>query len=458
MKLIPYLRQSKKKEQSISIGDQRTAIRRWAKEAGVALAEEVIEEGVSGSKSWRERALGQAVATCEAGKAAGIIVAYQDRLSRENGLATAEVWEALELAGVRLVAAAEGLDTAAGDHEMLFTIKAAIAREQWKRHRLNWNNARQNAVGRGVKPGPCPAGYSRGEEGTLVPNGDANAVREAFRLRADEGANWHKIARFLTERGVVGSKGNVVWTPSAARRLGENRNYLGEIKSGEFVNAEAHPALVDEVTFRRANRKEGKKPVGRGDGPLLGGGLVRCGTCGSALVRGVSKGREYLRCSGTTTVKGPHACIGIWVLEPYLIEQALERHTGWLANLALVAPDTAELDRAVEEARVEVEAVEGMIGTSLPVDSVQRRALEAALDELAAAAAPAGAPRWATIDPREMLFEVQESGILGDEVRLVARDIPTARQFLREMLGQVTLAAGSRVPVEERIIQKAEAA
>ncbi len=117
------------------------------------LAPELVEQGVSGSKSWRDRALGEAVDACARGDAAGVIVAWQDRLSRENGLATAEVWEALDRAGARLVCAAEGLDTAAGDHEMLFTIKAAIAREQWKRYRANWEKARSNAVGRDLFPG-----------------------------------------------------------------------------------------------------------------------------------------------------------------------------------------------------------------------------------------------------------------------------------------------------------------
>jgi Resolvase, N terminal domain len=82
----------------------------------------VVEQNVSGSKPWRERALGEAVAACERGKAAGVIVAWQDRLSRENGRATAEVWDALKEADARLVCAAEGLDTAAADLEMLFTI------------------------------------------------------------------------------------------------------------------------------------------------------------------------------------------------------------------------------------------------------------------------------------------------------------------------------------------------
>src|SRR6266568_3693536 len=151
--LIPYLRQSRKKEVTISLDDQRAAIKRWAEREGIALAPEIVERGVSGSKPWRERELGKAVEACERGRASGIVVAWQDRLSRENGLATAEVWEALEACGARLVCVNEGLDTATGDHEMLFTIKAAIAREQWKRHRANWERAQRSANERGIPNG-----------------------------------------------------------------------------------------------------------------------------------------------------------------------------------------------------------------------------------------------------------------------------------------------------------------
>ena len=130
------MRQSRTKERTISIEEQRRDIQQWAKKARVELGPEVVEQNVSGSKPWRERALGRAVDACERGEAAGIVVAWQDRLSRENGRATAEVWEALEKAGARLVCAAEGFDTAAGDHELTFSIKAAIAREQWSKGRV----------------------------------------------------------------------------------------------------------------------------------------------------------------------------------------------------------------------------------------------------------------------------------------------------------------------------------
>src|SRR5436309_1186163 len=113
--IVPYLRQSRKKERTISITDQRRDIEAWAERAGVQLAAEVVEQGVSGSKHWKERELGAAIEACERGEAAGIVVAYQSRLSRESGLGRAEVWEALQVAGARLVCVAENIDTARDD-------------------------------------------------------------------------------------------------------------------------------------------------------------------------------------------------------------------------------------------------------------------------------------------------------------------------------------------------------
>ena len=186
--LIPYVRQSRKKEVTISIDEQRAAITTWAEREGVKLALEIVEQGVSGSKSWRERELGKAVEACEQGQAAGIVVAWQDRLSRENGLATAEVWQALEQAGVRFVAVGDGIDTATGDHELLFSIKAAIARDQWKRYRANWINARRNAIERGVHPSTYVAvGYRRNQVDPRV----TGAARATF----DSGAALGRCGR-----------------------------------------------------------------------------------------------------------------------------------------------------------------------------------------------------------------------------------------------------------------------
>lgn len=460
--LIPYLRQSRAKEVSISIPDQLAAVKRWAEVAGVKLAAPVVDEGVSGSKPWRERGLGAAVAACERGEASGIIVAWQDRLTREPLSAQHEVWEKLDAANARFVAVGDGVDTTLEGQQMLLGMKALVARDQWLRYRANWENARKDAIERGAKPGPCPAGYSRAQDGVLEPNGDAEAVVEAFRLRA-EGGNWCDVARHLTGAGVVGSKGSSEWTPSAAQRLIANRNYLGEIKSGEYVNTGAHPALVSAGVFRRAARQSVRSgPVVRGDGPLLGGGLVRCGACGSALVRGVSRGYEHLRCSGMNGgVK--HAAISLRILEPHLIGLALEQHTGWVyPELDSPDPGLEAAVRDAEEALREVEALQGTVrpaayAVALSEAQDAAEAAQAALD--AALPTPDGPTRWISTHPREELFfragdgdEAQD--VLGEPLldpdRLLPYDVRTARQFLRDMLGTVTVKPG-RAAVQDRV-------
>lgn len=271
--LIPYLRQSRAKERTISIDEQRRDVRRWAEAAGAELAPEVVEKNVSGSKSWRERALGEAVDACERGEAAGIIVAFQDRLSRENGAATAEVWEALDRAGARFVSAGEGIDTATGDQEMLFTIRAAIARDQWKRYRANWERARRSTIERGIPASRAPFGYrkARGKRLEVDPRA-AGKVLEAFELRA-AGVPMTEVGRRFG------------WSHSTARQILANDVYLGVLRHGEFVNEAAHDPIVPRDLFDavQATRTTQPVPPGETTRDRLLTGLARCGGCGRTL-------------------------------------------------------------------------------------------------------------------------------------------------------------------------------
>ena len=53
------------------------------------------------------------------------------------------------------------LTPAKQEQELLFAIKAAIAREQWKRYQANWRNATRNAIERGVYIGVPPVPRTR---------------------------------------------------------------------------------------------------------------------------------------------------------------------------------------------------------------------------------------------------------------------------------------------------------
>lgn len=281
--LVPYLRQSRKRERTISLDDQRRSITGWAASNGVALAPEVVEQGVSGSKPWRERELGRVIEACERGEVAGVIVSFQDRLSRESGLATAEVWESLERCGARLVCASEGLDTAAGDSELVFMIKAAIAREQWKRFRTNWANARRNAVARGVHPCVAiPFGYTDTDgDRRLIPGAStAETVRALFRLRS-QGTSWNELCEFLENEGVKPRQGTH-WVPASVAKVIKNRVYLGEAFHGEYRNPQAHEPLVTRAVWQAAQKKFPGRVVRGTEGARLSG-LVFCGCCGGRM-------------------------------------------------------------------------------------------------------------------------------------------------------------------------------
>ena len=347
--LVPYLRQSRAKERTISIDEQRRDIARWADANGVTLAPEVVEQGVSGSKPWRERALGDAVDACERGEAAGIIVAWQDRLSRENGLGTAEVWEALERAGARLVCAAEGLDTAAGDHEMTFTIKAAIARDQWKRHRANWQRAQRSSIERGVPNGRANIGYRKQRGGPLkvVPRQAAKVV-EAFELRA-AGVPYSQIGRRFG------------WSHSTTRQILCNDVYLGVLGFGGYVNENAHEAIISRELFDAAQASRTTAPVPPGattaDRILIG--LARCGGCGKTL-----KVVRRPRVDGTYAVAYycKNAASVPCLTRAFVHADALDAFVAeWFERALATAPrliDVAAASRELEEAQRERDAAQ----------------------------------------------------------------------------------------------------
>jgi DNA invertase Pin-like site-specific DNA recombinase len=280
--LTPYLRQSRAKERTISIKEQRRTIEAWATAAGVDLGSEVVEQDVSGSKNWRTRGLGKILEACEAGKAQGVIVAFQDRLSRGDLLGTAEVWTAFGEAGARIVAC-DDVDSAPEGQRLLYVVKAEIARHQWERFQANWKAARRHAIEQGKHVGPIPAGYSRGEDGRLYPTEHADAIRAAFQARA-KGASWRQVAKLL--EGVPTSRGATSWSLKATEKALRNEAYLGVVRSGDFRNEKAHEPLVDRGTWAlvKAQKREGDYSNPSREPSMLSG-IARCATCGHGLVR-----------------------------------------------------------------------------------------------------------------------------------------------------------------------------
>jgi DNA invertase Pin-like site-specific DNA recombinase len=247
---------------------QAERIRTYA--AARKLSLEMLEAELDVSGGDMERPiLSEAIASIERGEAAGIIVAQLDRLSRAGILETHRIIQRVEVAGGKVIAVAENFDDATPEGRMGRNVMLALGEMQLDRVRLGFEQARRQAVERGIWPAPyVPLGYRRGPERRLVPDGPS-VVRRAFEARA-AGEPWTKVGRILG-RG-----------PQGAQILIRNRVYLGEVGmmiAGALVrNSNAHPAIVPRSLWEAAQLHYPRPPKGKG-GPALLAGLVRCAGC-----------------------------------------------------------------------------------------------------------------------------------------------------------------------------------
>jgi site-specific DNA recombinase len=469
--LIPYMRKSSGEDPEQSRDRQRRAIRAWAELNSVPLAPEVWEGRVSGSRNWRERELGQAIVACERGAASGIIVEEQSRLSRENLSATAEVWDSLERAGARLVCAAEGLDTSRGDQELVFSIRAALAREQWKQYARRVEAAKRNAVARGIHIGPAPFGYRHKPHQPLEVNpAAADAVRAAFELRVTS-ASYGSVVRLLDERAPGGPSGRGVWNRGTVKRLLGNDVYLGRARGSDGPPREgAHPALVEPETFAacRALARRGEREPARPRSRHLLSGLARCGACGHSLVYSkVSK--KYLvyrcqdraasgRCSAPVTAMAP-------TLEQLVDDAVRERFARLALDVTFVEEsddgDVSELHQRLAAARAKRSPFEDPeYVAALGLDAAKRALakVDAEIAALEDELAERLALRWSSALPRTLgemlgLADPVNWAALYDELRElydlddpVSRDlyVAQAREVIASVVDRVIVSRGER--------------
>jgi len=336
-------------ESFISTDVQRQEVERWA--AGRA---EIVawHEDLDVSGGTMERpGLDEAMRSVLAGEVDGIAVARLDRFARSLSGALDAIAK-LDAAGASFVSVAEGLDPTTAVGKMMMRLILVLAEFERERIAESWAVARSSAVDRGVHISPkVPVGYLRAESGRLVVDPTAApAVTAVFVARAG-GASWRELATILEQAGVRTSYGGVNWTAQSLRALVSNRAYLGEARSGEFVNSDAHQPLIDPATFARAQHKAMRAVNGSGGGLLSG--ILRCAGCSFTMKADHMRDRDgektrlyrcrgrfsFGDCSGRASVMGR-------VIEPWIVERFFER----IPDLRLKAVDASSELAAAQEA------------------------------------------------------------------------------------------------------------
>jgi len=464
--LIPYVRRSRKDEEVVSLGDQREAISEWAERNNVALTEPLVEKE-SGNKPWREREIGEAIARCERGEAAGVVVAYRSRLSREKLSATYEVIE--ELQPYRLVVVKSNRDLAPGvdkTKDLIDVIEGWQARDEWLTLSGHLSSGKHHTWENGAVVGDrVPAGYEMplvpDKRGNLRPLGPlqktehADVIGQALTARAG-GASWSEVARILTDAGVPTSKGDTRWSTQACRALARNPIYKGEHRCtcgcGE-VRMRPELAVVTPSVWTKAQPVKGNGKGRKDPGRFLLSGLLYCRGCGRRMTRNSTtiNGKTYstYRCSTTGGQEcAGRAAVSADKIEALLMETAVEAARGAFMDPTIsIGHDTnievlAQLEHERDEAQARHAA---FIDGADPLDpGYKERNVE--LREAVQAAEAA------------LLAESQARSVNldADQVKALLRETATVdekRRFLRlVMRGAIVTAARDRKqPVEDRV-------
>ncbi|HEX2413478.1 MAG TPA: recombinase family protein, partial [Solirubrobacteraceae bacterium] len=207
------------------------------------------ELDVSGALPLERRpSLRAAVEGVERGEFAGIIVAYLSRLGR-NLAEQLRTYDRVHTAGGQIIVAQEGIDARTRSGRLQRNILAAIHEDEREQHVERFDNLRRWATEAGIwQRRQTPIGYDRDlDTRKLVPNKRAPEVFQAFR---DAGAGV----------GVTQLSRQLKMTPSGVRQMLRNRVYRGELKVGDYVNRDAHPAIMDEETWLAAQATPPVRP------------------------------------------------------------------------------------------------------------------------------------------------------------------------------------------------------
>lgn len=339
-RLIGLTRKSKGEDEGTH-DDQRRIIEERCAREGFTLVRVDSKKGISGTKKWREREVGRAVEDCVAGKADGIIVAFEDRISRESMGETAAMWDSFREVGLVFIAC-DGVDSRVEGSNLTFAIKAAIARDKIEVTAKRSNLGRARVVAAGIHGGDtAPFGYTWTDRVDGSKNLSGNAKHGPLDLDPDKAP----IAVQVFERRAAGaSRKELVLLTGLSENAGtdmlKNRVYLGVAYSGGYVNNNGvgegllegtpckptHPALVTPELFERVQRtfqrKRPSKVIGR-DNSLLSRVLV-CGSCGVGHLVLDRSLRSY-RCKRDGLCEKP-VTITDHRIEPYVFHRPLAWH------------------------------------------------------------------------------------------------------------------------------------
>lgn len=460
----------------ISPGLQRDRIESWCRAHGhelVMVHEELDRSAGRGRIRPKFEAMLQRVIRQETD---GVVIWKASRFGRAFRESINNIYDVREAGGI-IVSVDDGLDTSDKGGRLALNIFLSVAEDQLDDVRQGWRDAKARAVERGIHPSATPPfGYRRETEGQtpagrpklvgplLVDPVTGPLVTEVFRRRAD-GVGLTELGRWLGEQGATTQQGRPRFSLRAVRDIVRNRVYLGIAYAGDVENPDAHEALTDPDTFRRAQRP-GVGPAPTGVSTTIVRPLLRCAGCRYAVraeFRRQARGNVWIYSCRSSTRDAAWYCVdpvsmtvAAEALDNMVVDEFIsglpaltERARGLVPGLERLEREEARHRALLAEWRDD-SRVQERLGMDAYLNGLEARqtAHERVSRDLAAARAAADAPAltvevadvaelWPTLDDSDRR-ELLTAGLtcvfirgkqlgrlpLSERVRLVWRDEP----------------------------------
>lgn len=348
-----YLRVSIDREEREGIDRQEVDCRSWAERSGLSVRRVHVDRGKSGYKDVSRVGFDDAITAVTSGIVGTLVVWKLDRLSRRGVGEVADVLQAFDEVGGRLVSVMDRLDTSTDFGREAVGLLAEFARAESRSTGLRVGNAKQHLrkTGRwiggrppyGLKLDPTSRRLIRDPETA----GHARLIAEM----AISGSTLLEIARRLNRSGIPSARGGE-WNSSSVLQLLRSPSFAGLMPQTEYsenpdgtrkygsrvapyrdpetltpVEIGEGAITVDERELilrhiqERASESAGRR-YGRKQATALLTGFTRCGRCGSRM----SKAGTSYQCSRRRMGRD---CRGVSVLvksiDNYVVEAARAR-------------------------------------------------------------------------------------------------------------------------------------
>lgn len=296
----------------------------------------------------------------ERGELDALAVYNVSRLGR-NVLESLKFLTFLADKGVTIVSASEALDTSTPSGRWMLTTMLGIAEMRSDEIGLEWSAAIAARARAGRHHGKVPLGYLRDYDGRLSPDPQLGPLVAQTFTEYAAGAP----VRQLRTRLQLATGTNLA--ANSMKRMLANLTYRGTVHVRGVTMPDAHPALVDEVTWQRvqdritADRKVHPKILGA---RYSLSGLGRCAVCeGNTNIRPQARGPE-IYCRGQ--FERVRACTGCGRMRLAAVEAAVLEHirghialltgdvgtqSAQLAKAARAGADAAALRRELDATR-----------------------------------------------------------------------------------------------------------